>query len=78
MGVIIGSAKNLRLRILDLKMLRFNQKKRERKIPLPFGFTTYSCLEKFSYKILADFLGTAQRLTVDHENGNRFCATERN
>lgn len=27
MGVIIGSAKNLRLRILDLKMLRFDRKK---------------------------------------------------
>jgi hypothetical protein len=27
---------------------------------------------------LADFLGTAQRFTVDHENRNRFCATERN
>lgn len=77
--MIIGSAKNLRLRILDLKMLRFDRKKKGagffRSL---FGFTTYSCLEKFSYKILADFLGTAQRLTVDHENGNRFCATERN
>ena len=26
--------------------------------PLPFGFSTCSSLEKFSYKILADFLGT--------------------
>lgn len=76
--MIIGSAKNLRLRILDLKMLRFDQKKGSGIFPLPFDFTTYSCLEKFSYKILADFLGTAQRLTVDHENGNRLCATERN
>jgi hypothetical protein len=28
--VIIGSAKNLRLQILDLKMLRFDQQKKER------------------------------------------------
>ena len=77
--MIIGSAKNLRLRISDLKTLRFDRTKKGSGIfPLPFGFTPYSCLEKFSYKILADFLGTAQRLTVDHENGNRFCATERN
>ena len=47
-------------------------------LPLPFGFSTCSSLEKFSYKILADFLGTAQRFTVDHENGNRFRATKRN
>ncbi len=61
-------------------MLRFDRTKKGSGIfsAPPFGFTTYSCLEKFSYKILADFLGTAQRLTVDHENGNRFCATERN
>jgi hypothetical protein len=77
-GVIIGSAKNLRLRILDLKMLRFDQKKGSGIFSAPFWFHYLLFLEKFSYKILADFLGTAQRLTVDHENGNRFCATERN
>jgi hypothetical protein len=78
-GVIIGSAKNLRLRISDFKALVFDRSKKGAEFfPLPFCFSTYPGLEKFSYKILADFLGTAQRLTIDHENGNRFCATERN
>lgn len=38
MGVIIGSAKNLRLRILDLKMLRFDPKKKGAENSAPFWF----------------------------------------
>ena len=76
MGVVCASR-----RISDLRSkekIRTLAKKGAEFLPLPFGFNLYSYLEKLSYKILADFLGTAQRLTVDHENGNRFCATERN